>query len=289
MQPGDDELLAHLVSFRVDRFEISDLWAAGDPRSLRFTFDFRPNDFIEDIKLVKELKYRCSRDGGKEGFVSDPVPIKWKSKKKDLTRGLGSHAISLFRAEQVVKLQIDGETVDAISREGLWQNEKVLQGLEELGQERLGFFAWFSYRGLDVSTFSVSQTAEDESVDNESNDGLRDVEIYPDGFELTNALADCLWEDAIGIYGETIFVSATHPEGLTGQIVDAIATPESEPSDETGSRLDDEQSGASHPDCSEDDRARREPISSDRTAVARKNDDSSKSRDCSRSAKKRRI
>jgi hypothetical protein len=158
---------------------------------------------------VKELRYRHAKKGGREGLVSDPVPIKWKSRKKDLTRGLGPCAVSLFEAERSVKLHIQGEEVDAVSREGLWQNERVLQGLrlmEELGQERLPFFGWFYYRGVDLSESGSKggnqegeQSGEDDA---ESDDGLRDVEIYPDGYDVANFLAEHLWEDAIDIYGK---------------------------------------------------------------------------------------
>ena len=139
-------------------------------------------------------------------MVSEPVPIKWKSKKKDLTRGLGPCAVSLSEAEKAVRVQIRGEEVDAVSREGLWQNERVLQGLrtmEELGQERLGFFAWFYYRGVDLSTLGSRGDGEDgDGNEAESDDSLRDVEIYPDGSDLANFLAEHLWEDAVDIYGK---------------------------------------------------------------------------------------
>lgn len=209
IQPPDTELLTHITFFKVERLELNEPGTSGDPRSLRITFEFAPNSVIEDKKLVKELKYRYARKGGREGLVSDPVPIKWKSGKKDLTRGLGPCAISLFEAEKAVKLQIQGEEVDAVSREGLWQNERVLQGLqlmEKLGQERLPFFAWFYYRGVDLSESGGKggnregeQSGEDDA---ESDDGLRDVEIYPDGYDVANFLAEHLWEDAIDIYGK---------------------------------------------------------------------------------------
>lgn len=148
---------------------------------------------------MKELRYRKAKRGGREGLVSDPVPIEWKSKKKDLTRGLGPCAMSLFEAEKAVRLQVQGEEVDAVSRKGLWQNEGVLQGLRtmaELGQKRLGFFAFFYYRGVDLSVSSGEGSGEDAGGDDdESDDGLRDVEIYPDGSDLANFLAEHLWED----------------------------------------------------------------------------------------------
>jgi Nucleosome assembly protein (NAP) len=208
IQPSDTELLTHITFFAVERLELNEPGTSGDPRSLRITFEFAPNSVIEDKKLVKELRYRHAKKGGREGFVSDPVPIKWKSRKKDVTRGLGPCVISLFEAEKAVKLQIHGEEVDAVSREGLWQNERVLQGLrmkEELGQERLPFFAWFYYRGVDLTESGGKggdrEGEESAGDDAESDDGLRDVEIYPDGYDLANFLAEHLWEDAIDIYG----------------------------------------------------------------------------------------
>jgi hypothetical protein len=154
---------------------------------------------------VKELRYRHARQGGTEGLVSDPMPIQWKSKKKDLTRGLGPCAVSLFEVEKVAKLQVSGEEFDAVSREGLWQNQRVLQGLrtmEELGHERLCFFASFYYRGVDLSAAEFDGRGEASSGDDESDDGLRDFEIYLDGFDLANFLAEHLWEDAVDIYGK---------------------------------------------------------------------------------------
>ena len=202
IQKSDIDLLTHISSFQVERHEISDSGISGDPRSLRITFEFGPNDLIEDKRLVKELRYRYAKIGGQEGFVSNPVPIRWKTKKKDRTRGLGPCAISLFEAENAIRLRINGEEVDAISREGLWQNERVLQGLktmEELGEKRLGFFAWFYYRGVDLA---VAGGSSDNGGDDGDDDGLRDVEIYPDGSDLANFLAEHLWEDAVDIYGE---------------------------------------------------------------------------------------
>lgn len=208
IQPADIDLLTHITSFEVERFEINETGTTGDPRSLRITFEFGTNDLIEDKKLVKELRYRHARKGDREGLVSDPVPIKWRSKKKDLTRGLGPCAMSLFEAEKAVRLQINGEEVPAVSREGLWQNERVLAGLRtmgELGEARLGFFAWFYYRGVDLSApvgGADDGKAEEEDDDDESDDGLRDVEIYPNGYDLANFLAEHLWEDAIDIYSK---------------------------------------------------------------------------------------
>lgn len=203
VQPSDLDLLAHITSFQVERFEIDDSGTKGDPRSIRITFEFGPNDIIEDKKLVKELRYRHAKKGGREGLVSNPVPIKWKTKKKDLTRGLGPCAVSLFEAEKAVKLKINGDEVDAVSREGLWQNERVLQGLrrmEELGEDRLGFFAWFYYRGVDLSARNGKAGGKEDDEGADSDDGLRDVEIFPGGSDMANFLAEHLWEDAVDLY-----------------------------------------------------------------------------------------
>lgn len=207
MELSDTELLTHITSFQVERFEIDDDGTKGDPRSLRITFEFGPNDVIEDQKLVKELRYRHAREGSREGLVSDPVPIKWKTKRKDLTRGLGPCAVSLFEAEQAVRMRINGEEVDVVSRKTLWQNERVLQGLrtmDDLGLESLGFFAWFSYRGIDLSVPRRGRDGGEACEDDaESDDGLRDVEVCPDGSNLANYLAEHLWENAVDIYGKS--------------------------------------------------------------------------------------
>jgi Nucleosome assembly protein (NAP) len=206
MLAADIDLLTHLTSFQVERFEINDAGTSGDPRSLRITFEFDANDIIEDKKLVKELSYRHAKKGGRKGLVSDPVSIKWKTKQKDLTRGLGPCALSLFEAEKIVRSQTNGEEVDAVSRRGLWQNERVLQGLramEELGQKHLGFFAWFYYRGVDLAATSSSRDGGEDGADSDRrNDGLRDVEICPYGSDLANFLAEHLWEDVLDHYRE---------------------------------------------------------------------------------------
>ena len=77
--PNDLALMTSLKSFTVDRYQIESE-SKGEPRSLRFTFDFAPNDFIEDTKLIKDFEYRA-RDDGPGNLISKPVPIKWKGKK----------------------------------------------------------------------------------------------------------------------------------------------------------------------------------------------------------------
>ena len=65
---------------------------------------------------------------------------------------------------------------------------------------------------------------------------MRDVEIYPDGYDLANFLAEHLWEDAVDIYGErrsygTPLAKAYH------MTVEALRSPESDLDDDTRESL----------------------------------------------------
>ncbi|KIW68326.1 hypothetical protein PV04_04279 [Phialophora macrospora] len=209
--PDDLALGACLKSFSVERYQIESA-DKGEPRSLRFTFEFAPNDFIQDTKLVKDFEYRPRKDGP-GNLVSKPVPIKWKSKKKDLTRGLLDAAVELYNAEEALQLKDGEKVVDIVEREALWQHEKLREKLSKLDEDedyQPSFFNWFGFRGA-VDT-AVPKKSTENGVDNADGDeddqdddedemeGMLEVEIFPAGEELAIALAEELWTDAMDYF-----------------------------------------------------------------------------------------
>jgi hypothetical protein len=192
--PLDLEILSTLKSFNVERYQI-DSETQGEPRSVRFTFEFSPNEYLEDRFLVKEIEY-MSGPGVSEGFVSIPVPIKWKNKKADPTRGLLDGAVELYQAEQT--LNDEGGEVDPVEREGLWQNEKLrdLIAKEDESDEDLSFFCWFGFRGAILKPIESGPEDESEEDSDDEEETMIDAEIFPAGEELTICLAEDLWPTA---------------------------------------------------------------------------------------------
>lgn len=246
--PSDAAALGSLKNLFVERFELDDK-GQGEPRSLRFTFEFRTgeeNPFFENSKLVKDFYWRkqVTRTAkGKrrtwEGFVSEPVRIQWK-KDMDLTKGLLDAACDLAEAEKKQQQQQQQKK----GRKELPEFEKLVKKVEEVdasGHEHehdeededhdcmdgnspagVSFFAWFGYRGKDVSAEQSKEAykeneerwakiAKGEDVDDgddgneddedeEPEDDLEDAEIFPDAEELAIALAEDLWPGAMKYY-----------------------------------------------------------------------------------------
>jgi len=212
----------------------------GEPRSLRFTFEFHTgeeeNPFFTNSQLVKEFYWRkqsIKTASGKirtwEGLVSEPVRINWK-KDMDLTKGLLDAACDLAEAEKkkggersklpeyealIKKLEIaEAEAMDAEEEE-----DEDDEGIES--PAGTSFFAFFGYRGRDVSAEQSKEASkldderyakilkgevDDDEVDEEDDedelldDDLEDAEIFPDGEELAIAIAEDLWTDAMKYY-----------------------------------------------------------------------------------------
>ena len=206
LQPSDPAILATLTNFSVDRFELSD--EANEPRSLRFIFEFGKNEWFEDAKLVKEFRYREYRQARGIGLTSSPVAIKWKSRKKDPTKGALDLACDLHNAEKAMKVK----DIDVVAREGLWQYEKLrskLASLEEESDQEPSFFNWFGFRGIQPPLEQNNKTdpangVEDHEEPEVENDGLLDVEIFPAGEELSNAFADDMWPDLLEHFGKSL-------------------------------------------------------------------------------------
>lgn len=231
-----------LKNMKVERFEV-DAQGNGEPRSLRFTFDFHTgeeeNPFFTNSQLVKEFHWRkqsIKTSSGKvrtwEGLVSEPVRINWR-KDMDLTKGLLDAACDLAEAEKkkggersklpeyaalVKKLEI----AEAEAMKDDEDDEDDEEGIES--PAGTSFFAFFGYRGRDVSAQQSKEASkldderyakilkgekvddeedDDEDDDDELLDDLEDAEIFPDGEELAIAIAEDLWTDAMKYYVES--------------------------------------------------------------------------------------
>jgi hypothetical protein len=202
--PVDLPILAAIRSFSVERYQINSS-DEGEPRSLRFTFEFADNDFIEEQKVVKEFEYK-SAGTGPGSLVSKPVPIKWKSKKIDLTDGLLDAAVELELAEEAVMMkQKGGPEFSAIDREGLWQYEKLREKIEKTEEvdDEPSFFLWFGFRGAvgeKKDKPADGPTAQNGEEDEDEDDGVLDVEIFPAGEEVAIALAEELWPNVMDYF-----------------------------------------------------------------------------------------
>lgn len=256
VMPSDAAVLGSaLKNVTVERFEVNEK-GQGEPRSLRFIFEFQAgeeNPFFENEKLVKDFYWRTqvtkSAKGNRrtwEGLVSEPVRINWK-KDKDLTKGLLDAACDLADAE---KKNGGGE------RKKLPEYEKLVQKISQLEADALAaetgeegdedplspsgtsFFAFFGYRGKDVSAeHSKEATKEEEerfakitkgeAVDDDDeedddhdddDDELEEAEIFPDGEQLAISLAEDLWPNALKYYGWFSSLNIEHKQKqlLTG-------------------------------------------------------------------------
>ncbi|RJE19417.1 NAP family [Aspergillus sclerotialis] len=174
-----------LKNLRVERFEV-DEQGNGEPRSVRFIFDFKTgedNPFFENASLVKEFYWRkqiAKNSKGKrrtwEGLVSEPVRINWK-KDMDLTKGLLDAACDLAEAEKknkgkdrktlpefekLVKRveEIENERVKAEEKEDDEEDEEI--GLGAQSPAGVSLFAFFGYRGRDVTAEQSKEAAKED-------------------------------------------------------------------------------------------------------------------------------
>lgn len=172
---------ACLKNLTVERFEV-DAQGNGEPRSLRFTFDFQQCDEspFENTQLVKDFYWRkqsIKTSKGKrrtwEGLVSEPVRINWK-KDRDLTKGLLDAACDLFDAEKknggdrkklkeyeaLVKKITEFEAEAEKEEEEEDEDDEDMEAQSPAG---VSFFSFFGYRGRDVSAEqSKEATKEDD-------------------------------------------------------------------------------------------------------------------------------
>ncbi len=221
--PEDLALGAFLKSFSVERYQIQSA-QKGEPRSLRFTFEFAPNDFLQDTILTKDFEYQ-PREDGPGSLLSKPVPIKWKSKKKDLTHGLLDAAVELYQAEEALQLRNADKVVDIVERESLWQHEKLREKLIKLDEDednQPSFFNWFGFRGAinpappKKATENGADGEEEDDYEEEVEEML-EVEIFPAGEEIAITLAEELWSDAMDYFMSAQEADAEGFEGFDGE------------------------------------------------------------------------
>jgi hypothetical protein len=245
-----------LKTVLVERIEVDEKTGQGEPRSVRFTFEFASgsdsdgddvNTYFTNEKLVKDFYWRkrvTKSPKGKrriwEGYVSTPVRIHWKEG-QDLTNGLLDAACDLYEAEQ---------KNNSIDRASLPEYEKLVKMIEDVdadiaeadedgdGDEdmddfnlssrspaRMSFFAWFGYRGPNVTAVqsreAVKEEAErwskiargekveeeEEYYDDEDDDDddedyePNEAELFPDGEDLAIDIAEELWPNVLKFYG----------------------------------------------------------------------------------------
>lgn len=231
IQPCDTAVLSTLQSIEVSRFEISESAPhTGDPRSLKITFAFGENAWFTDRILVKSFWQRRARDGW-TGLVSEPVQICWK-KGKDLTEGLLNDVVQIFELEKGMKKIQEPAGSDLPSkwpekRSNLHEQlvQKLIRKLEETPQDALSFFAWFGYRGRNMSAEESAEAivkekqkreqwnSQDGVLRNESRDGEKedevkencfDYEIYPAGEDLAIAISEDMFPGAIKYFSEPL-------------------------------------------------------------------------------------
>ena len=211
----------------------------GDPRSLLIRFEFGPNEWFEDDVLEKRFWYRRGRNGW-AGLVSEPVRIAWKEG-MDMTEGLGDAAVRLWEAEKRVlrtepKADVmgKGEGKDT-GRESLREYKELVEKLRSSTPGSLSFFAWFAFRGRDVSAEEselatreererrekhknngttsrvpmehITEEEEEEldlDLDDEDEDDAADeYEVFPLGDELAISIAEDLYPGAIKYFSSS--------------------------------------------------------------------------------------
>ncbi|KAL1959418.1 hypothetical protein VTO42DRAFT_2221 [Malbranchea cinnamomea] len=262
IQPTDAQIIGScLKNLTVERFAVNEK-GEGEPRSLRFVFEFatgEENRWFEDSKIVKEFHWRkqiVNSPGGQrsvwEGLVSEPVRIKWK-KDMDPTRGLLDAACDLADAEKALLKKESKQKLTAEERRKLPEFEALVKktgqfeqdvesegGTDDDGSESslslTSFFAWFGYRGRDVTESEselaakeeskiweevLKRTVDGEEEEEEDNDddeegSLDDVEIFPDGESLAFSLADDLWLNALKYYAQSYDI----PDDLDADLSD---------------------------------------------------------------------
>lgn len=174
-----------LRSFHVERMSVDEKGQSGDPRDLKFVFEFaRGGEDVKDdniwfagegetLRLEKKFYWRkqITKVHGHhrqmwEGLVSEPVRIPWKEG-ADPTKGLLDAACDLFEAEKKTVAKT-GKRITGAERTSLPEYEKLVTELEKVKSEisdaeegegdddsteqvKLSFFNWFGYRGRDIT------------------------------------------------------------------------------------------------------------------------------------------
>lgn len=238
-----------LKGLTVERFEV-DAQGKGEPRSLRFTFEFDPeeNSYFDNAKLVKEFYRRkqvIKTSSGKrrvwEGLVSDPVRINWKEAELDPTKGLLDAACDLFDAEKkggdrkslpeyeaLVKklelLEIEGMK-DDVDMDG---EEAELSDDEDESPAGVSFFSFFGYRGRAVTAEQNKEAVKEdeerwvkisngeevpEEDEDDEDDEDEDFELLVDDLEDAEIFTD--GEELAVVLAEDLWANALKYYGMS--------------------------------------------------------------------------
>ncbi|KAG5986748.1 hypothetical protein E4U52_008306 [Claviceps spartinae] len=201
IQPTDAKVIVDaLKNLTVERFELPN----GHPRSFSLKFEFSENEYFENSVLEKKFWWRCAKDGW-EGYVSEPVEIKWKPG-KDLTEGLLDLAKKVYEEEKVGKSDLKSPAKEALANK-----------LDDTNIETISFFNMFGYRGRYISAEESAAAfmeveekrkahkegkAVDEETMDDDDDDEDEFEIFPNADDLALAIADDLYPDAIHYFQE---------------------------------------------------------------------------------------
>ena len=161
ISPSDSAALAALSSFQVTRFEIasdtaSGISSNGDPRSVSFKFEFGENQFFDDKVLEKKFWHRRAEDGW-TGLVSEPVKINWKAG-KDLTGGMLDMAVGVWERQMT---RAHATTAGAIQGP-VKEYDQLVRRVKQMNAGSVSFFAWFGFRGRDVSAYESARATKKE-------------------------------------------------------------------------------------------------------------------------------
>ncbi|KAG6302241.1 hypothetical protein E4U09_003333 [Claviceps aff. purpurea] len=202
IQPTDAAVIvAALKNLTAERFELPN----GHPRSFSLKFEFSENEYFENSVLEKKFWWRCAKDG-QEGYVSEPVEIKWKPG-KDLTNGLLDLAKKIYEEEKAGK-----------SDEKSPAKEALVNKLDDNNIETVSFFNMFGYRGRYITAeesaaafkeleekrkaHKEDKAVDEEMEDDDDDDDEDEYEIFPNADELAVAIAEDLYADAIRYFQE---------------------------------------------------------------------------------------
>ena len=211
VHPSDSAIFAnHLTSLTVTRPELEENPESGNPRSLKFRFEFRENSYFEDEVLEKIFWHRRARDGW-TGLVSEPVRIRWKGG-KDLTEGLTDAAVDLWEARRKV-------TGGDMRAKGMNEYRVLEEKVEHWNGANTSIFTWFGFVSArrwvgeeeDKEARARRRGAgrekdgevEEEEEEDEDNDDQR-VEVHEAGEEIAIGLADDLWPNATRFFTQAM-------------------------------------------------------------------------------------
>lgn len=270
IQPSDSALLlSSLTSLSVSHFEIADGAApTGDPRSVAIRWEFATNEYFSDSVLEKKFWYRRARDGW-TGYVSEPVPIRWKEG-KDLTGGLLDLVCNVWAVEHAAATPKPSANTD--------QHKALKRKIEGTGMGGLSFFAWFGFIGRRVTAAESSeaesretqrresrkkgQTSEvDEPEEEEEEEELdMSLEIFPDGDDLAIAITEDLWPGALKFFSKLFLRALPLVRAHTNRLGRAAQAQEqdalSDADFESGDEEDEEQEGGLDADSDGSDEGR---------------------------------